>query len=161
MSWEAPFRLHQSTFGLRPSCASCAWIGRPVSGNNLLPVLPQTTNWLNAGNSQLDPQDQNFNQNLNIFFQTCKMLSAKGSHFVQSQNTNYFHSNDSNKPFPDSKVHGANMGSIWGRQDPDGPHVGPMNLAIWVDKKNMTSYLWTFSQATIAQSWGTHQDNAG
>ena len=32
---------------------------------------------------------------------------------------------------PDSKVHGANMGPTWGRQDPDGPHVGPMNLAIW------------------------------
>ena len=25
---------------------------------------------------------------------------------------------------PDSKVHGANMGPIWGRQDPGGPHVG-------------------------------------
>ena len=24
------------------------------------------------------------------------------------------------------------MGSIWGRQGPDGPHVGPMNFAIWV-----------------------------
>ena len=32
----------------------------------------------------------------------------------------------------DSKVHGANMGPIWGRKDPGGPHVGPMNLAIWV-----------------------------
>ena len=32
---------------------------------------------------------------------------------------------------PNSKVHGANMGPIWGRQDPDGPHVGPMNFAIW------------------------------
>ena len=32
---------------------------------------------------------------------------------------------------PDSKVYGANMGPIWGRQDPGGPHVGPMNLAIW------------------------------
>ena len=31
---------------------------------------------------------------------------------------------------PDSKVHGANMGPIWGRQDPDGPLFGPMNLAI-------------------------------
>ena len=31
----------------------------------------------------------------------------------------------------DSKVHGANMGPIWGRQVPGGPHVGPMNLAIW------------------------------
>ena len=33
---------------------------------------------------------------------------------------------------PDSKAHGANMGPIWGRQDPGGPHVGPMNFAIWV-----------------------------
>ena len=33
---------------------------------------------------------------------------------------------------PDSKVHGANMGPIWGRQDPDGPHVGPMKFDIWV-----------------------------
>ena len=32
---------------------------------------------------------------------------------------------------PDSKVHRANMGSIWGRQDPGGTHVGPMNFAIW------------------------------
>ena len=36
------------------------------------------------------------------------------------------------QPSPDSKVHGANMGPIWSRQDPGGPHVGPMNLAIWV-----------------------------
>ena len=35
--------------------------------------------------------------------------------------------------FPDSKVHGANMGPIWGRQDPGGPHVGPKNFVIWVD----------------------------
>ena len=32
---------------------------------------------------------------------------------------------------PDSKVHGTNMGPIWVRQDPGGPHVGPINLAIW------------------------------
>ena len=32
---------------------------------------------------------------------------------------------------PDSEVHGAIMEPIWGRQDPGGPHVGPMNLAIW------------------------------
>ena len=32
---------------------------------------------------------------------------------------------------PDSKVHGAKMGPISGRQDPDGPHVGLMNFAIW------------------------------
>ena len=33
----------------------------------------------------------------------------------------------------DSKVHGANMGPFWGRQDPGGPHVGPMNLAFWAE----------------------------
>ena len=32
---------------------------------------------------------------------------------------------------PDSKVRGANIGTIWGRQDAGGPHVGPMNFAIW------------------------------
>ena len=31
----------------------------------------------------------------------------------------------------DSKVHEANMGPIWGRQNPSGPHAGPMNFAIW------------------------------
>ena len=36
---------------------------------------------------------------------------------------------------PDNKVHGANMGPIWGRQDPGGPHVGPMNFAIWAWKQ--------------------------
>ena len=34
-------------------------------------------------------------------------------------------------PIPDSKVHGSNMERIWARQDPGGPHVGPMNFAIW------------------------------
>ena len=33
---------------------------------------------------------------------------------------------------PDRKVHGANMGPTWVLSIPGGPHVGPMNLAIWV-----------------------------
>ena len=32
---------------------------------------------------------------------------------------------------PDIKVPEATMGPIWDRQDPAGPHIGPMNLAIW------------------------------
>ena len=32
---------------------------------------------------------------------------------------------------PDSKVHVANTGPIWGRQDPGGAHVGLMNFALW------------------------------
>ena len=41
---------------------------------------------------------------------------------------------------PDSKVHGANMRPIWGRQDPVGPYVGPMIFAIWEDKQVLTLY---------------------
>ena len=33
---------------------------------------------------------------------------------------------------PDSKIHGTDAGSTWGRQDPGGPHVGPTNLDILV-----------------------------
>ena len=32
---------------------------------------------------------------------------------------------------PVSKVHGANMGPTWVLVAPGGPHVGPMNFAIW------------------------------
>ena len=47
----------------------------------------------------------------------------------------YFHyslsSADTWANIPDSKVHGANMGPTWVLSAPRGPHVGPMNLAIW------------------------------
>ena len=38
---------------------------------------------------------------------------------------------------PDRKVHGSNMGPFWGRQDSGGPHVGPMNFAIWEQRPPM------------------------
>ena len=34
--------------------------------------------------------------------------------------------------YPDNKVHGAIMGLTWVLSAPDGPHVGPMNIAIRV-----------------------------
>ena len=40
-------------------------------------------------------------------------------------------------PYPDSKVHGANMGPAWVLSAPTGPHVGPMNLAIRVSSKEL------------------------
>ena len=46
---------------------------------------------------------------------------------------------------PDSKVHWAYMGPTWGRQDPGGPHVGPMNLTIRDGKLvhvMMSSWYW-------------------
>ena len=58
--------------------------------------------------------------------------------------------------FSDSKVHWANMGPTWGRQAPGGPHVGYMNLAIWV-----TIWVWettiylmqTMSVACLLMPW--------
>ena len=35
------------------------------------------------------------------------------------------------EPIEDSKVSGANMGPTWVLLAPDGPHVGPVNFAIW------------------------------
>ena len=51
-------------------------------------------------------------------------LWLTSQHWPLSVNKNYYYN-------PDSKVYGANMGTIWGQQDPGGPHVGPVNLVIW------------------------------
>ena len=49
---------------------------------------------------------------------------------------------------PDNKVHGADMGPIWGRQDPGGPHVGPMNFAIWDGVMVFIAMPWMSSSLT-------------
>ena len=57
---------------------------------------------------------------------------------------------------PDSKVDGANMGAIWGRGDPGGPHVGPMNFAIWDcthDGRNPGTPLTTEYGAFLRTAW--------
>ena len=46
---------------------------------------------------------------------------------------------------PDSKVHKANMGPTWDRQDPGGPHVVSMNLAIWGRLRN--------ANVALVQDW--------
>ena len=50
---------------------------------------------------------------------------------------------------PDNKVHGANMGPIWGRKDPGGPHVGPMNFAIWEGDRRYANLI----QERILLTW--------
>ena len=61
-----------------------------------------------------------------------------------------------NNNIPVSKVQGTNMGPIWGRQDPGGPHVGSMNLAIWEGYTNdpfvidQTPLLWHHSKSQFA-----------
>ena len=55
---------------------------------------------------------------------------------------------------PDNKVHGANMGPIWARQDPGGPHVGPTDLVIWEYIKSICHLLKSTSiQLTIKLQW--------
>ena len=51
---------------------------------------------------------------------------------------------------PDSKVHGANMGPIWGRQDPGGPHVAHESCYLGnscnasINKERLPMYSCTF-----------------
>ena len=47
--------------------------------------------------------------------------------------------------YPDSNVPVANMGPIWGRQDPGGPHVGPNKFAIWVATFKYVPIKWWFA----------------
>ena len=61
-----------------------------------------------------------------IYYRLCNKQVAGG---LRCHNTRCFVAKQ--RGYPDSKVHGANMAPIWGQQDPGGPHVGLMNLAIW------------------------------
>ena len=62
---------------------------------------------------------------------------------------------------PDSKIHGANMGPIWGRQDPGGPHVGPMNFAIWVIGQHAHNWHLPYGQCMVTYSYNYSIKNNG
>ena len=47
-----------------------------------------------------------------------------------------------------NKVHGANMGPTWDQQDAGGPHVGPMNFALWGPS---SSYICAYHKAGLMQ----------
>ena len=66
----------------------------------------------------------------------------------------------SNKANPDSKVHGANMGPTWVLSAPDGPHVGPMNLAIGESLSDISQYwrLWALVDLLWSCIFGAHDD---
>ena len=57
------------------------------------------------------------------------MLSYQKTGIKMDQNI-FFNNCNSSGNDSDNKVHGANMGPTWVLSAPDGPHVGPMNLAI-------------------------------
>ena len=60
-------------------------------------------------------------------------------------------------PFPDSKVHGANMGPTWVLSAPGGPHVGPLNLAIRVHPphQQQCKQVYVYDCATIIRGLQT------
>ena len=61
-------------------------------------------------------------------------LSISGSHLIirGARDNACRRKHGGSDIYTDSKVRGANMGPIWGRQDPGGSHVDPRNFAIWV-----------------------------
>ena len=70
-----------------------------------------------------------FSANINMGFFPCDAtdpLLNTSHRFISSQNRYLILLS-----VPDSKVQGANMGPIWGWQDPGGPHAVPKNFAIW------------------------------
>ena len=58
---------------------------------------------------------------------------------------------------PDSKDQGANMGPLWGGQDPGGPHVVPMNFAIWDDYSTLVQIMDWCHQAASLTLTNVHQ----
>ena len=93
------------------------------SDNCLSPGRRHAIIWTDAGILLIGPSETDFNEIL-IKHHT---FSFKKIYMKMS---------------PDSKVHEANMGPIWGRQDPGGPQVGPMNFAIWVVRKMVAILSW-------------------
>ena len=65
-----------------------------------------------------------------------------------------FHSIHPGSNIPDSQVHGANMGPTWVLSAPDGPHVGPMYLAIRnVAEMGLLFYLWLSKASANETKW--------
>ena len=116
------------------------------SDNGLSSDRRQAIIWINAGILSIGPLGTNFSEilikilTLSFKKMRLKVSSAKRRPFCLGLNvlTESLHSLTVKTyaavlwtiTIPDSKVHGANMGAIWGRQDPGGPHVGPMNFVI-------------------------------
>ena len=69
---------------------------------------------------------------------------GKNSSHVYTEPEKYMHT-------PDSKFHGAIIGPFSGRQDPGGPHVDPMNFAIW-DVFQIAGRLWNDNAQTLVVS---------
>ena len=109
------------------------------SDNGLLPAQHQATIWISGGILLIGPLGTNFSEIL-IEIHTfpfrkmhLKCHLWKGDHFAPASMWQSITGCHNGITCPDSKVRVAHMGPTWGRQDPGGPHVGPMNLATRVE----------------------------
>ena len=63
---------------------------------------------------------------------------------------------------PDSRIHGANMGPTWLLSAPDGPHVGPMNLALRVYTPGLLHWHWgSYGMYQILKTFDIHWHGGG
>ena len=109
------------------------------SDNGMLPDRRQAIIWANAWILLIRPLGIQFNE---IIIQTFSFMHihleippSKWRPFCLGLNvlkhpTSFLEEDIYGKDDTDSKVHGANMGPTWVLSAPDGPHVGPVNLAI-------------------------------
>ena len=80
-------------------------------------IFPKSTNWIVI--DKIYQLYKSWNVVCETLLRHCSQRQKKWVHVSLSRSAD-----------PDNKVHGANMGPTWVLSAPDGPHVGPMNLAM-------------------------------
>ena len=111
-------RVFETPGNIKPFCVMTLSQSPFITGQNwaiIGPMLP----FLVCFMGRTWPNNYLLNCHHYDMFSGRQPLPAKPPHIPQSLGFN-----------PDNKVHGANMGPTWVLSVPDGPHVGPMNLAI-------------------------------
>ena len=123
--------------------------------NGLLPRWCQAIIWTDSGILLIGPLGTDFSEIL-IKIQTfvlkkicLKMSSVKCCPFHLDLSVL--------SDYPDSKVHGANMGPTWVLSAPDGPHVGPMNFALRIGiTRHRDDQVWvacTYGTSTLSVNY--------
>ena len=95
---------------------------------------------LTDGRTDIKKENKNWKSSFSMFRMTSYFDKSQHKYRISLCSDRYLHWNNEGHMawhpkwlgYPDSKVHGANMGPTWVLSAPDGPHVGPMNLAIRV-----------------------------
>ena len=117
--------------GLSKGPAQCSWkmveipmghCDRGIPQHLFRPAIHKRSNL-----RHVSPQWQSYSHHAGL----CSNLAWAPRILLSKNNTHHLFLSGWHNTIPDSKAHGTNMGPIWGRQDPGGPHVGPMNFAIW------------------------------